>query len=238
MTARSVRRHLGLPLPVRPQRPRARARRRWRPEPTGTSRSCPSRSDQVARRGGRARRVGRPGADTGLLALQVGVVVRDQLPDAFLAAHAALFAARHDEGRHIRERRGPARRARGRRASTPTRSSPRSPTGRPLETVQQGARARRRRAHASGACPPSSPATRPVFVRFMHRPAGRRRRSPPRPSSGSSTCSTAGPTSTSSSTPRSRAEPNAAPATWRSLPPPLSVARVRARAAGCPTPRG
>ncbi len=45
-----------------------------------------------------------PAKDTGLLALQAGVVVRDLHPDKFFDTHIALFAARHDEGRHIRER--------------------------------------------------------------------------------------------------------------------------------------
>lgn len=39
-----------------------------------------------------------------LLAMQVGIVVRDRFPDRFLQAHGALFSARHDEGRDIRER--------------------------------------------------------------------------------------------------------------------------------------
>ncbi len=37
----------------------------------------------------------------GLLALEAGVVVRDRFPDQFRAAHVALFAARHDEGKDI-----------------------------------------------------------------------------------------------------------------------------------------
>jgi len=37
----------------------------------------------------------------GLLALEAGVVVRDRFPEHFLAAHRALFAARHDQGRDI-----------------------------------------------------------------------------------------------------------------------------------------
>jgi 2-hydroxychromene-2-carboxylate isomerase len=45
-----------------------------------------------------------PEKDTGLLALQAGVVVRDSYPDQFLAVHRGLFAARHDEGLQIRER--------------------------------------------------------------------------------------------------------------------------------------
>jgi len=45
----------------------------------------------------------RPDDDSGLLALQVGTVVRDSFPEAFLGVHAALFALRHDEGRDIRD---------------------------------------------------------------------------------------------------------------------------------------
>lgn len=44
-----------------------------------------------------------PERDSGLLALQAGIVVRDHLPDRFLAAHRALFRARHVEGRRIRD---------------------------------------------------------------------------------------------------------------------------------------
>jgi len=44
-----------------------------------------------------------PGKDTGILALQAGVYVRDHLPDRFPAVHRALFATRHDEGRKLNE---------------------------------------------------------------------------------------------------------------------------------------
>ena len=37
----------------------------------------------------------RPDDDTGLLALRIGVVVRDRYPDAFLPVHRALFELRH-----------------------------------------------------------------------------------------------------------------------------------------------
>src|SRR5437899_3065925 len=39
-----------------------------------------------------------PGKDTGIVALQAGVVVRDRWPDKFRAVHRDLFAARHDHG--------------------------------------------------------------------------------------------------------------------------------------------
>jgi hypothetical protein len=45
----------------------------------------------------------RPGDDSGLLALQAGVVVRDRFPERFLDAHEALFALRHDRGGHLRD---------------------------------------------------------------------------------------------------------------------------------------
>jgi len=39
----------------------------------------------------------KPEQDSGILALQAGVVVRDEFSDKFPAVHRALFAARHDE---------------------------------------------------------------------------------------------------------------------------------------------
>jgi hypothetical protein len=45
----------------------------------------------------------RPQDDSGLLALQAGVVVRDHHPEHFFDVHLALFAARHDHGRKIRD---------------------------------------------------------------------------------------------------------------------------------------
>ena len=44
-----------------------------------------------------------PEKDSGLLALQLGVAVRDTQPDRFLDAHLALFAIRHDLGKSQRD---------------------------------------------------------------------------------------------------------------------------------------
>jgi 2-hydroxychromene-2-carboxylate isomerase len=44
-----------------------------------------------------------PVRDTSILALQAGVVVRDRFPEGFSQVHRALFAARHDEGRHLED---------------------------------------------------------------------------------------------------------------------------------------
>jgi hypothetical protein len=39
-----------------------------------------------------------PERDSGLLALQVGIVVRDWFPERFPVVHGELFALRHDQG--------------------------------------------------------------------------------------------------------------------------------------------
>ncbi len=46
----------------------------------------------------------RPEDDSGLMALQVGVAVRDSQPGAFLAVHRGLFALRHNRGADLRHR--------------------------------------------------------------------------------------------------------------------------------------
>jgi len=46
---------------------------------------------------------GRWQEDSGLLALQAGVVVQDKFPDRFLDVHEALFAMRHDNGGQLRD---------------------------------------------------------------------------------------------------------------------------------------
>jgi hypothetical protein len=40
---------------------------------------------------------------SGVLALQWGLAVRDELPERFHAVHLALFAARHDQGRDLND---------------------------------------------------------------------------------------------------------------------------------------
>lgn len=44
-----------------------------------------------------------PELDSGLLALQAAVVVRDEFPDLFPGIHRAIFDARHKQGAHIRD---------------------------------------------------------------------------------------------------------------------------------------
>jgi predicted DsbA family dithiol-disulfide isomerase len=45
-----------------------------------------------------------PDRHPGLVANLAGVVVRDRSPELFLAVHAALFSARHDQGLDLRDR--------------------------------------------------------------------------------------------------------------------------------------
>lgn len=45
-----------------------------------------------------------PGDSVSFLAMQVGLAVRDRFPDRFPAVHLALFAARHDHQRDLREK--------------------------------------------------------------------------------------------------------------------------------------
>jgi hypothetical protein len=45
-----------------------------------------------------------PHRASGLLALQAGLVVRDEHPERFLDVHEQLFAARHDRGEDLRDR--------------------------------------------------------------------------------------------------------------------------------------
>lgn len=44
-----------------------------------------------------------PAAESGVLAFQVGLAVRDHDPDRFLDVHRELFAARHDRGEDIKD---------------------------------------------------------------------------------------------------------------------------------------
>ena len=45
-----------------------------------------------------------PAQASHLLAVEAGIVVRERHPEKFLDVHVALFAARHDQGRDLRER--------------------------------------------------------------------------------------------------------------------------------------
>ena len=153
--------HLGLPLPLRPQRPRPRDRGAARRRRLGRARSSRSRSARSTSSEGEPDIWDRPSDDTGLLALQAGVVVRDDHPERFLdraprrcsrpATTTAPTSATARSSRDVLTGVGRRRRRRVRRRSTPASRSRRSArsTRPPSPTT------------TSGACPPSSPATRP-----------------------------------------------------------------------------
>lgn len=44
-----------------------------------------------------------PDQDSGILAMQLGVAIRDTQPEVFLPAHRALFGVRHDQAKSLRD---------------------------------------------------------------------------------------------------------------------------------------
>jgi hypothetical protein len=112
----------------------------------------------------------RPESDTGLLALRAGVVVRDRFPDRFLDVHEALFALRHDQGRHLEDE------AEIRRVLTEQQVDAEAvlaeiATGAPLETVRDEHTAAADD-HDVWGVPTFVSGDNAVFVRLMDRPQG------------------------------------------------------------------
>jgi 2-hydroxychromene-2-carboxylate isomerase len=111
-----------------------------------------------------------PSSDSGLLALQAGVVVRDKFADRFLPAHRALFALRHDEGGHLRD--PDAVRATLERADVDADAVfEEIASGRPLQTVREEHTAYAG-AHGVWGVPTFVDGDQAVFVRLMNRPHG------------------------------------------------------------------
>lgn len=111
-----------------------------------------------------------PADDTGLLALQAGVVVRDDQPDRFLDAHEALFALRHDHGGHLRDE-GAVRATLDSVGVDTTAVFEAIATGAPLETIRkehEGAAAD----HQVWGVPTFVVGESASFVRLMDRPQG------------------------------------------------------------------
>jgi hypothetical protein len=111
-----------------------------------------------------------PDSDTGLLALQAGVVVRDKFPDRFLTVHTALFALRHDEGLQLKD---PAEVRRVLEASGVDADAvfEEIASGRPLQQVKEEHTAAAER-HKVWGVPTFVQDDQSVFVRLMNRPAG------------------------------------------------------------------
>lgn len=112
----------------------------------------------------------RPQDDSGMLALQAGVVVRDRFPDRFLDAHEALFALRHDEGRHLEDP-DEVRRVLTASGVDADAVFDEIATGRPLATVREEHTAAAHD-HEVWGVPTFVRGDQAVFVRLMERPRG------------------------------------------------------------------
>jgi hypothetical protein len=112
----------------------------------------------------------RPQDDTGLLALQAGVVVRDLFPDQFFDVHEALFALRHDHGGHLRDE-GALRETLSGAGADADAIFERIATGDPLLTVRQEHEWSVKE-HAVFGVPTFISDDQAAFVRLMDRPAG------------------------------------------------------------------
>ena len=113
---------------------------------------------------------GRWQEDTGLLALQAGVVVRDKLPDQFLDVHEALFALRHDLGGQLRSEEE-VRSVLDAQGVDPDMVLAEIATGRPIELVKEAHETAAADHHVWGV-PTFIRGDRAVFVRLMDRPSG------------------------------------------------------------------
>ena len=110
-----------------------------------------------------------PSKDSGLLAMQLAVGVRDTQPDRFLAAHRALFALRHDHGGDLRD--PAALRAALTEAGVDADAAfAEVSTGVPLKTVQEEHERSVAQHHVWGV-PTFIAGERAAFVRVMDRPA-------------------------------------------------------------------
>jgi DSBA-like thioredoxin domain len=112
----------------------------------------------------------RPDDDRGLLALQAGVVVRDKFPEQFLDVHEALFALRHDEGKHLEDP-DEVRRVLESKGVDADAVMAEIASGAALEQVRIEHTASADELDAWGV-PTFMQGDQAVFVRFMHRPQG------------------------------------------------------------------
>lgn len=110
----------------------------------------------------------RPGDDSGLLALQVGTVVRDVEPARFAAVHLALFALRHDRGGDLRDR-GALAEVLDQHGVDAAAVFAHVDDGRALKTVRNAHEAAVSD-HGVWGVPTFISGAQAVFVRLMHRP--------------------------------------------------------------------
>ncbi len=111
----------------------------------------------------------RPSDDSGLEALQVSVIVRDEVPTAFAQVHRELFAIRHVHGEHFD--RGTIDKVLADAGVEPTKVWRSVDDGSALETVRREHDAQRDDYEAWGV-PTFMADDRAVFIRFMERSDG------------------------------------------------------------------
>ena len=109
----------------------------------------------------------KPDQDTGILALQAGVIVRDEFAGQFPAVHRALFAARHDEGLQLEDR-GVVKRILAEHGVTTATVFARIDSGAALASVQTE-HEQFARSHNVWGVPTFIAGEQAVFIRFMHR---------------------------------------------------------------------
>lgn len=109
-----------------------------------------------------------PDTDSGLLALEVGVAVRDTQPERFLDAHQALFELRHGRGGNLRDE-AQLRRALAEVGVDVDAAFAEVATGVPRKTVQE-AHERAVADHDVWGVPTFIAGDSAVFVRLMDRP--------------------------------------------------------------------
>jgi hypothetical protein len=111
-----------------------------------------------------------PESDSGLLALQLGVAVRDTQPDLFRAVHEALFRHRHDRAGSLRDE-DELLTLVGQVGVDADAAFAEVASGRPLATVKAEHTAFAESHHVWGV-PTFIVDDRAGFVRYMHRPDG------------------------------------------------------------------
>lgn len=110
------------------------------------------------------------GRDSGLLALELAIAVRDTQPDRFLDAHRALFSFRHDRGGDLRDVEG-LRAALGGAGVDTTAALAEVESGIPRKTVRDEHEAASAD-HTVWGVPTFIAGDQAAFVRLMERPAG------------------------------------------------------------------
>src|SRR5437763_5638385 len=111
-----------------------------------------------------------PAHAASLFAMQAGIAVRDRWPEVFPAVHRALFTARHDEGRDIREE-GVVREILAAAGADPEAVFEEIAGGGPLKTFRKAHEEAAGDHHVFGV-PTFIADGRAVFVRVMDRPKG------------------------------------------------------------------